>query len=465
MNSVLQPSFLVRNAGIFVLTVFAVAHAAGVIINFSKIDFLALLLSGVIFVLRIIYLNRFKDFSLNAARPILWISWDISMIVMPVLLFNIYSDSIYPNAQLVITPKDINFSILIGVMVLTIHFFASYFYKNDKYSNTDYYPSISEMMFWILAVMGATLWFCALVAAKYFGTGTLSMEGNLLPYKMSGVINFFAYYFPSFYVLFLLDGVLKFKRNIFLALIPILCLSALTAYVSLSKAAVIAPMVMIGLYIVLSRRMTFGVAIMGGILLFLAFLSGSYISSFRESLHTIRYKTWNEMTADYGALDYLHRVFRDGTLFQKFHAYSDTVDLSQELESYGNNPSDLHTYGIDKTPLNSMHSSGCSTLVSVYCFGLQYVPVAVVIMSLVTLFIDYGLPRSKWIFSSLLFRTYITFYVCLMMFNLSMVQFLSPIFFGSGNVITGVLIPLAILFAYVIYIAFFCRKRVDETLG
>ena len=271
--------------------------------DFSKIDFLALLLSGVIFVLRIIYLNRFNDFSLNAARPILWISWDISMIVMPVLLFNIYSDSIYPNAQLVITPKDINFSILIGVMVLTIHFFASYFYKNDKYSNTDYYPSISEMMFWILAVMGATLWFCALVAAKYFGTGTFNMEGNLLPYKMSGIINFFAYYFPSFYVLFLLDGVLKFKRNIFLALIPILGLSALTAYVSLSKAAIIRPVVMIALYIVLSRRMTFWFAITGVTLLFFAFLSGSYIASFRDSLNSIRYKTWNEMTADYGALD------------------------------------------------------------------------------------------------------------------------------------------------------------------
>lgn len=450
-------NFFIRNGGIFI-AIFLSLMSLFFVTNIGLFEPISIIIILLAIPLRCIYLFRFKDLGLNLARVWLWITWDIPLIAMQAAFMNEYSQRIYVNTSLLIAPSDVNFAISIGGLALCVHFVCSFFFKNTQYAVSDSVPNISFLNFVILAVAGMSLMFVTACAAKHFGIGTLSQEGVLLPYKLSGLINYVNVYFTLFFYVFLLDGVMKFKKNILWAIIPIIFFVAINSYVSLSKATVLTAVAVLTLYLIASNK--FKMLYMCGTIVVLAFgfILGSYMTSYRDSISSFRAKDFSELSADYSAMQYVHRIFPEGIVLQKFHAYFQTVDKEQTLRYYENNISELHTRGIDGYSYDTMHSSGNSTLASAYCYGDTMLLISIILMSLASVFIDYKLPKLHNLFGSAMFRGYITFFVIFLICNQYLFSMIAPFLGTDANLITSTILPVSVPVIYVLYLKLFCKN-------
>ncbi len=382
------------------------------------------------------------------------------MIVLPFCNYENYVGLTYEAMNLVIATEDVNFSIKMGAAVLLIHFLVSFGWKNERFRPDPYEATFGDMTFYLWCAFGFALIMGSMGLAWYFGTGRAGVEGTRLPFKLSGVINFFAYYFPTFYVIFITENFLKRGKSLMIPILLVCVLFGVQMIVVLSKSALIYGILLVLVYLLLSRKLDYRPMLGLACVMIGAFVMGSFVSSYRDSLRfDFKIVKVAELDAGYSAMSYVHRIFREGMLFQKFHAYSNISDLGESLEMANYNPSDLNTYIMDKTPTYAVHSSGCSTLVAFYSFGMPFAFLAAFVMSATTVFFDYKLPRLKGVFSSVFIRSYLVYFVVLSWFYLAFAQIIGVLAGNMAGLVVWCVIPAIVFVLFYGYVRLCCRKR------
>lgn len=452
-------SFLIENAGKITAIVFTLIQLTG--IRFAGyMDGPALLCAFIIIPLRFLFLYRYANFWLNPSRFLLWVGWDLSTQVLTMGFYDMYLDLEFMSAKLFVIEEDINFTIKIGALALFLHFMISFWSKNEKEPEDKYRPSMATPTFAVIAAGMFCVIMGALVLANVFHTAELGATVTRLPFKLTGLINYFALYFPFFYFIMIMDFCLKRKINIILPIIVVLIITAAQFYVSLSKGSIVVGFLLVLFYVALARRLTNGLLGTFAILLLMAFVAGSFMNSYRGSKRGIRALEINELEASYSAWGFVHRIFREGVLLQKFHSFSQGKSLREELDAAGKDPVMMHTYFIDRTPPGMVHSSGCTPLAGLYAFGTPYYILGASFLSLLALLSDKLLPKLKGPMSSPLFRAYFVYYFSLFVAYMSFFQFLYACIKFEGMVV-NLFFPMSIFVWIILYLKFY-NKRVER---
>ncbi len=450
---------LFEKFGIITAVILSIMQLTGYVIN-TGIPTDAFLISLLILPLRWVYLYRMSDISKNFVRFFLWTGWDLSMVAMPILMFNQYSLNIFTamsGERFLYRPDDVAFCIKTGTYALAVCFFASVWWKNTKEPNFDYFPNLSKGQVIVLTIIGTGVIMSAITVAKLLGIGEFLQASTALPMKLTGVINYLAFGFFTFFELFILDAMLKKGIPFFVPFSIIIVISLFSAFGSLSKGALIVPISMLILYCIMTKRFDVPKAITILGVFVAAFILSSFLSAYRNSRITFYSKGFGAEGADYSAIMFVHRIFSDGGTIMKIHSVMSLDDIKAHLKDYGYNPKLINTYLIDKTPSSSMHSSGCTTLVGSYMFGYTAMGIITALLSLISAWIDYRLPRAKGILASSAFRTYIVFFFATIFLPKLIINVFMDVFVSAYSP-EAIFIVLNVA-CYFIYSKYFCSKR------
>lgn len=456
-NSENSVSFLTKNMGIFVAVLFTFLQLIGAL-NLRNMDSIALISILFVFITRWVYLVKFSDISLNPSRLLLWSSWDFSLIVLPTLLYSDYIQTYYQNSELMIMVENVNFCISIGGGVLAILFFSSIWKVNSLFVSDNKIPTASDQKFYAVSAFLFVVIITCIALAKLLGTAIIGTENVYLPFKMSGIINFLAFYFPTFYFLYLLDNVYKRGFSIFWVLGISVIICGAQMYVSLSKATFLFGLTQIFVYVLIARKFKNAYMLPLSILFILAFTVGSFMSTYRDStVLDLKTRSITDLEAGFSATAYVHRIFAEGVLLQKFNAYSKISDTREDLKDFNYHPSYVHTYAIDRTPPTMLHSSGSAPLAGAYLFGVQYVFLTALILGLLAMYFDYNLPRLKSVFSNVMMRSYLVYFVFIYLLNAGLPAFVHSLLTFNGFSI-NVAIPMLLIFITWCYLKFGCKN-------
>lgn len=448
--------------GLYIAITFTLLQFCGIIVNSipSETVFVGLCIVP----LRFIYLNRLRDASKNFARIYLWSGWDLSMIVCPTLLYDSYIGILHKRldgSEIALANADVSFTIFIGVFSLFLLFISSIWWRNDKIPDTDYVPNISrsKVIFWTIALSSVSL--VCMTISNIMGLGRLGEQSIYLPYKMTGVVNYFSFGFTWFLNFFILDSFSKKRIPIVFAIGIIILLTFNASLASLSKGQLISPIAGIIIYLIITKKFTVGFSLVMTLLFISVFIAASFLSAYRDSLQSIYSKGFGGEGANYSIMNFTHRIFSDGMTFMKFHATASQHDLNELLKNWDYNVSDVHTYAIDGKSLatTSMHSSGCVNLPAAYLFGYPFFVIFTILASLVVSYIDYGLPRSDTIFSSTIFRVYAAYAIARVYIAVNILEIFTRAYNGA---FAFILFPIITIMMYTIYLKFFCVKKINN---
>lgn len=452
---------IIAKLGTLTAIIFTVLQCIGFLIN-TRIPMESILIGAAVIPIRLFYLHRMSDISKNMARYVLWFGWDLSLIVIPTLMFDYYTAGTYMNMNgvtFMYNVKDVSFCINIGTYTMILTFLASVWCKNEKTPNFDYFLKTSKTGFYAVIAGLVALNVAALVVVKIFGLGTLGERAVLLPYKLTAITNFFAYGIAPFIQIFILDAMCKRKINILVPIGIIMAISLLAAYVSLSKGALIKPVVVIMVYVIMTKRLSAGLVYFSLALCLIAFVMASFLAAYRDSKKTIYKETFTSAGMGYSAMQYFHRIFTDGHMFIKLNSIMGQEELFSTLKYYNYDVTAFHTYGIDQTPYHAMHSSGCVTLPGAYMFGYPFYTFIVIFISLFVLYIDYGFPRSKGMLASTMMRVFFAYYFGKYVLPMMLLEFSTKLYNGVYN---SMLYLLLLILCFVFYLRFFCVKKRTE---
>lgn len=449
---------LFEKFGIITAVILSVMQLAGYVINMG-IPTDVFLISLLILPLRWTYLYRMSDISKNFARFYLWAGWDLSMVAMPILMFNEYSLNIFTSMsgeRFLYRPDDVAFCIKTGALALSICFFTSVWWKNTKEPNFDYFPNLSKGQVIVFTIIGTGVITSAITVAKLLGIGEFGQASIALPMKLTGVITYLAFGFFGFFELFVLDAMLKKGIPFIVPFSIIIVISLFSAFASLSKSALISPVSLLILYCIITKRFDAPKMVFIVAAFLAAFVLSSFLSAYRNSRSTIYSKGFGAEGADYSAIMFVHRIFSDGGTIMKIHSVMSLDDIKSNLQDYGYNPRLINTYLIDKTPSSSMHSSGCTTLAGSYMFGYTVMGIIVAFLSLVSVWIDYRLPRAKGILAASAFRTYIIFFFATLFLPKLIINVFMDVFVSAYS--PEAIFMILTLLCYIIYVKLCCQK-------
>ena len=451
-------NYFTANAGKLTAIFFTILQLSGFLLN-SAIPALAGIFSLLVIPIRFSYFYRLSDISKNMARYILWFSWDLSLIVLPMFMFDTYASNVFTamsGQAFLYTPEDISFCIYIGVVTLFLTYFSSVWWVNKETPKFDYFPCTSKTGTWMLVVALLLVHIISLLLVKILGLGSFGESGRLLPFKLTAIINFFASGIDLFVQFCVMDALCKRKVNIIIPIAIILGLGFLGSIVYLSKGKLIMPVAVILVYLIMTKKLSFSLLCTNIALLVCALIIASFVASYRSAKISSAYVgSLFSYGMGYSALSYLHRACSDGLVFMKLHATTTRDELDDLLKYYDYKVAEVMTYGIDKTPVTSMHSSGCATLPGAYMFGYSFLILTVVGISLVLTYVDYGLPRTNGIFASTIMRTFLAFYAGKIFFTCIALEYLTKLINGTYN---NALFTILLLLCFVVYLKMFCRK-------
>ena len=451
-------SRIFKKMGILIAIALTAMQLVGYFFNLS-IPTETKLLSFIVIPLRWIYLYRMSDVSKNLARCFLWLSWDLSMVSLPVLMFTDYSLNVFTTqtgVAFLYSPEDVSFCINAGSIALAICFFSSVWYKNEKRPDFDYFPNFTKSQVLVISIIVTGIILAGLTLSKFLGIGQLAQASLRLPMKLTGALTYVSQGFFCFFEIFLLDAMRKKGFSLLVPISLIFVISFYTAYVSLSKAALIVPAAVVLVYVVMVNRCsTFRVIILLFVVIFM-FIASSFLSAYRDSKSTIYSRGFLHEGANYTFMMYVHRIFSEGNAFMKIHSVSDVNELRKAMTENEFSPRQVMTYLIDKTSVNSMHNSGCTTLAASYMLGYGYMFITVVFLSIASLIIDYVLPKLNGIFASTFFRVFIAFFFSAHLFPK---LFWNIIFELKNGYSPDFIFYILNILCCIIYLKIFCEKK------
>ena len=351
--------------------------------------------------------------------------------------------------------EDVVFCIKIGALTLFFTFISSVWWKNEEVRSCDYFWKLSDQQLYMSIIIIIFVNLSALILAKKLGTGTFGESAIQLPYKMTAIINFFAYGISCFISLFIMDTLCKKSFNVIIPIIILICLGTCESFVSLSKGAIVRQLVLILVYMIITKKLALFSSLSIAAILLFAFILGSYIAGYREAKTGI-YASVDTVEMGYSKLQYIHRIFSDGTTLMKFHSIASKDDLFSMLKACEYNVAHMQTYAIDKTPIGSMHSSGCYTIPGAYAFGYTALIVITVFISLCCSYIDYWFPRSKSILSSTMMIVFSSYYFGKNLFPTQLLEMFTKLYNGIYN---NALYMVLLILLFVMYLKFFCVRR------
>ena len=447
-----------EKVGGYIAIVFTLLQVIGFFINSIPVE--AILIGSLIIPLRLFYLKRFEDASKNFARVYLWAGWDLSTVVLPTFMYDSYATMVYKKmvgAEIPISEADVTFTISIGVFALFLCFISSIWWRNEKSSDVEYVSTLtrSQVIFW--GVTLSLVSFGATTIANIFSLGVYGESSIYLPFKMTAVINYFAFGFSWFLNFYLLDTFYQKRISIVFPITMIVLMAILSSMASLSKGQLISPIVSIIIYLIISKRFSNAI-LFSSIALFLGvFVIASFLSGYRDSRQAIYTKGFGAEAANYSMMKFTHRIFSDGITFMKFHANADSKGLNDMLKQWNYSVSDVHTYSIDGKPQGTLstHSTGCVNLPAAYLFGYPFFIIFTILASLCASYIDYGLPRSTSIFASTIFRAYAAYAIARVYIAVSALEMLTRAYNWSFSFIS---FPILTIIIYILYLKFFCAK-------
>ena len=447
-----------EQVGCYIAIIFTILQFLGFFTNNIPVE--AILVGFCIIPLRLIYLNRLKDASKNFARIYLWSGWDLSMVVCPTIFFDSYAGMVYKKivgAETAISPTDVSFTIYMGVFSLFLLFISSIWWRNDRTPETDYTPALTreQVIFWSIVL--ASIAFTSALVSNIMGLGRFGEQSVYLPFKLTGIINYFSFGFTWFLNFFILDAFAKKRISLIFAIGIVILLTFNASAASLSKGQLISPIAGIIIYLIITKKFTVGASMTMALLFAFVFIAASFLSGYRDSRQHIYTKGFGGEAANYSMMKYTHRIFSDGITFMKFHSNATQQDLHTMLKHWNYNVSDVHTYAIDGKPLESTstHSTGCVNLPAAYLFGFPFFIIFTMLAGLAASYIDYGLPRSNSIFCSTIFRVYAAYAIARVYIAVTALELFTRAYNGSFAFIS---FPIITIFFYIIYLKFFCTK-------
>ena len=443
---------IVRNMGYVVAILLTILQLLGYVIN-NTIPFATFAVTAMIIPFRFLYLIKFKDMSSNMSRFWQWSFWDMSSVVLMLLLFDRFASYVSPGMTIAFTPQDIQFSILTGCSALMIHFFVSFWWNANHIQTFDYVPSSFKT--WILLLVGYFIVFTiSAILSKIYGLSVFGGMSQRLPFKLTGIVNFIVLYGTPFFVFFIIDGASKLKINTIITTMLILLVAMISGYCTYSKAALILPFVYYCLYMIFTRTISVKFISIALILGFFIFYIASFFMSYRDSLSSIRVASFKELESSYSAMNYITRMCQDGIVLAKFHSSIPIEQIGGFMEHYDYNPALIHTRVIDRVPEGRMHSSGATPFAAFYCLGYKGMFFGFLIMSIITTFIDCYLPKCKGIMGSSFVRAFFSIYVTVFLMQEWFYQVIMAIM-GRHYVIAvtqGLLLLLVFMYVKLFYV-------------
>ena len=443
---------LIKNMGYFVVILLTLLQLIGYFIN-DSIPYTTVAVTSMIIPFRFLYLLKFRDISTNMSRFWQWSFWDMSSIVLMILLFDRFASYVSPGMTIAFTPQDIQFSILTGCSALIIHFFVSFWWNANSVQTYDYVPS--SLRTWVMLFIAYLIVFViAAVLSKIYGLSVFGGEGHQLPFKISGIVNFIVFYGTPFFVFFIMDGANKLNIHTVVTTLLVLFVAMISGYCTYSKAALILPFVYYCLYMVFRRTISVRFISIALILALSLFYIASFFMSYRDSLTSIRVASFKELQSSYSVLDYVSRMCQDGIVLAKFHSSIPIDQIGAIMEHYNYNPALIHTRVIDRIPEGRMHSSGATPFAAFYCLGYKGMFFGFFMMSIITTLIDCYLPRCKGVIGSSFVRAFFSIYVTVFLMQELFYQVIMA-FIGRHYVIAvtqGCLFTLVILYVKLFYV-------------